>query len=162
MKTNNISTAADFRKLTRLEVLLPSGRKILMGPVSLKFALTSLPRFQTLAARLAKVPVEPPTEQQAAEFEDWIDLLLVDVMVQPRVSLTPEDESELHPREIGALDRLTIFRMAVGEIGPGGADLAEFRNRTIGSGVAPSAHDGDVPLPPEPVPGPDGDGGVPI
>jgi hypothetical protein len=162
-RINRIATAADFRQLTRFELLLPSGRKVLMGTPSTKFILLHLPRFQTLAARLAKAATEPPSEQEAAEFEDWMDLLLVDVLVQPRVSFTPKDESEVLPREIPALDRLVIFRTAVGEVGAGGADLAEFRDDAAGTVAPPRANGGDVALPPEPVPGPDGgDGYVPV
>jgi len=162
-RTNGIATAADFRHLTRFEVSLPSGRKILMGPPSLKFTLTGLPRFQTLAARLTEVDKVPPTEQEAAEFESWMDLVLADVMVEPQVSLTPKDESELHPREIPALDRLVIFRRAVGEIGADGADLADFRGKPSGPTPAVGASGGDVPLPPEPDAQPDGDdGGIPV
>ena len=167
-RTNGIATAADFRQLTRFEVTLPSGRKILMRPVSLKFALSNLSRFETLALRLTEASKTPPTEEEAAEFESWIDLLLVDVVAQPRVSLRPKDESELHPREIPAVDRLLIFRLAVGEIGPSvlpgqagdGPDLAEFRGKPSGPTPAAGADGRDVPLPPESVPGPDGDDGV--
>jgi hypothetical protein len=146
-----------------LEVLLPSGRKILMSPPSLAFTLANLPRFQTLAARLFKVDKVPPTEQEAAEFESWMDRLLADVVIEPRVSLTPKDESELHPREIPPLDRLVIFRKAVGEIAPEGADLADFRRDTAGPITAPGANGRDLSLPPEPDAQPDGDdGGVPV
>jgi hypothetical protein len=163
MSTNHFSSAADFRQLTRFEVLLPSGRKILMRPPSLAFTLANVPRFETLAARFLEADKVPPTEQEAAEFEAWMDHLLVDVVVEPRVSLTPKDESELHPREIPVLDRLIIFRRAVGEIAPEGADLADFRGETAGATAAPGASGGDLSLPPEPDAGPDGDdGGVPI
>lgn len=164
MPTNGISTAADFRELTRFKLTLPSGRKILMAPVSLKFALPNLSRFQTLVLRLAEASKTPPTEQEAAEFENWIDTLLVDVVVEPRVSLTPKDESELHPREIPAVDRLVIFRMAVGEIGPSGdgPDLAEFRGKAARTTTPPGADGGDVPLPAKPVTQVDGHGGVPV
>lgn len=162
MPTNGIATAADFRQLTRFEVILPSGRKILMGPLSLKFTLSSLPRLQTLAARLLEADKTPPTEQEAAEFESWMDLLLVDVMVEPRVSLAPKDKSKLHPREIPALDRLVIFRRAVGEVGAEGADLGSFRHEAARPGPPAGPDGGDVPLPPEPVPGPDGNDGVPV
>lgn len=162
MLRNGIATAADFRQLTRFELGLPSGRKILMQSPSGKFLIVHLARFQTLAARLVNVEKEAPTEQEAAEFENWMDLLLVDVMVQPRVSLAPKDETELQPREIPVLDRLMIFRKAVGEIAPGGADLADFRRDTAGANAPAGADGGDIPQPPEPVPGPDGDGGLPV
>ena len=165
MNTNGIATAADFRQLTRFEIALPSGRKILMRPVSLKFALPNLSRFQTLVLRLREASKTPPTDEEAAEFESWIDLLLVDVMVEPRVSLAPQDESELHPRDVPAVDRLLIFRLAVGEIGPSGdePDLAEFRRKISGTTPAAGADGGDVPLPPERDAQPDGDdGGVPV
>lgn len=163
MPTNGISSAADFRQLTRFEVTLPSGRKILMGLPSGKFLLIHLPRFQTLAARLADAAKEPPTEQEVNDFENWMDLLLVDVMVQPRVSLAPKDETELLPREIPALDRLTIFRRAVGEIGADGADLGRFSDGPPGSSLNVGPVGNEIPHSSEPVPGPDGDdGGAPI
>jgi hypothetical protein len=164
-RTNGIATAADFRKLMRFEITLPSGRKVLMRMPSGKFILLHLPRFQTVAARLVNAEKEPPSEQEVNDFEDWMDLLLVDVVVEPRVSLAPKDESELHPREIPALDRLLIFRVAVGEIGPSGdgPDLAEFRGKAAGTTPTAGASGGDVPLPPESDAQPDGDdGGVPV
>ena len=159
-RTNGIATAADFRQLTRFELVLPSGRKVRLATVSLKFTLTHVQRFQTLAARMAEADKAPPTEQEAEDFEAWLDLLLADVVIEPKVSLHPKDESELHPREIPALDRLVIFRRAVGEVGADGADLAEFHHDAAGTGTAPGASGGDLPLPPEPDAQPDGDGGI--
>ena len=160
-RTNGIATAADFRQLTRFELVLPSGRKVRLATVSLKFTLTHVQRFQTLAARMAEADKAPPTEQEAEDFEAWLDLLLADVVIEPKVSLHPKDESELHPREIPALDRLVIFRRAVGEVGADGADLAEFHHDAAGTGVNDRATGDEIPHASSPVPGPDGNDGVP-
>jgi len=146
-RPNDIATAGEFRKLTRFPVALPSGRKIIMAPMSLQFALVSLPRLQSLAGRLAQVDAAPPTEDEAAEFESWVDRLVVDVLAEPKASLRSDrSEAEVHPREIPALDRLMIFRVAVGEVSPSGdgLDLAEFRRQPAGTSPVAGPGGGDL------------------
>lgn len=83
----------------------------------------------TLAARLtaedhAKAGSAPA--QEAAQTTQWVFALLQQVMVQPRVSLTPTPE-EISPDLIAEEDLNFIIRWAYGEVASDGSDLASFR-----------------------------------
>lgn len=135
-------------------VVLPKlGKAVLMRrPSPLWFVFHQcLP--QTLAANM-DAPSQPLLRGPAevVKVADWITALLSEVMVRPRVSLTPGPE-EVSPEVIADEDLNFIIRWAMGEVVAEGddsssvADLAPFRcERSSAAAGASSSH---VGLPPQ-------------
>lgn len=142
---NNIATRKDFeaaheasRRVER--VILPKlGKAVLLRrPAPLWFIFHgALPKSLAVAAISGKKCSSGP--QCAAGPEDlellarWIVALLGEVVVQPRVSLSPGPD-EIPPEAIEDADLQFILRFAMGEVAGDGADsptaggLARFRN----------------------------------
>jgi len=173
MPTNGIATAADFRTLAEAEpfeepqrVVLPkSGLAVMLRrpkPVAFTLLFGKLPK--TLAARLTETPGSPAGtgEAPALEAAEVISLakmwteLFQRMFVEPRLSINPGPE-EIHPNWIPAEDQEFLLSWSLGAV----EALVPFRAEPGPTAVGASG--GDVPLPPESTPGPDGDdGGVPV
>lgn len=139
---NHIATAQDFKTALDLDhrverVVLPKlGKAVLMRrPSPLWFVFRGqLP--QTLAVAEAVGRAEGrrsiPTAEEVQALARWVIDLLSEVMVQPRISVTP-GPGEIPPDLIGDDDLNFIIRWAVGEVASEGSSpssacgLAEFR-----------------------------------
>ncbi|MGH9397166.1 MAG: hypothetical protein ACRD18_10000 [Terriglobia bacterium] len=128
---NHIATVQDFKSALDLDrrverVTLPKLRKsvLMRRPSPLWFVFRGqLP--QTLAVAAAASSVERPPAVQTAEdaqtLAHWIIDLLSEVMVQPRISLSP-GPGEIPPDLIADEDLDFIIRWAVGEVASEGTD----------------------------------------
>ncbi len=133
-----LASPEDFqtcRARARVErVALPKlGKAVLMRrPAPLWFVFHHcLP--QTLAVRVAgQSPGTPQDPADVPKVAQWVTELLAEVMVQPRVSLTP-GRDEISPDLIADEDLNYIIRWAVGEVvseEPSSViDLAPFRDK---------------------------------
>ncbi|MGH9358070.1 MAG: hypothetical protein ACRD06_02615 [Terriglobia bacterium] len=139
---NHIATPQDFKSAQDLDrrverVVLPKLRKavLLRRPSPLWFAFRGqLPQSLAVTAA-APDRVQPPVIQNpegAQALTNWILDLLTEVMVEPRISLSP-GPGEIPPELISDEDLTFILRWAVGEVAteglddPSVRDLATFR-----------------------------------
>lgn len=139
---NHIATVQDFRSAQDLDrrverVVLPKLRKavLMRRPSPLWFAFRGqLPQTLAVAATVpgANRPPAIQTPEDAQALANWILDLLSEVMVQPRISLSP-GPGEIPPELISDEDLTFILRWAVGEVAsegindPSVGDLATFR-----------------------------------
>lgn len=140
---NHIATSQDFKTAFDLDqrverVVLPKlGKPVLMRrPSPLWFVFRGqLPLTLAIAGAVAKADAQPAahTPQEAQALAAWIVDLLSEVMVQPRISLSPGPD-EIPPDLIADEDLNFIIRWAVGEVANEGGngsparDLAPFRH----------------------------------
>ncbi|MGH9377160.1 MAG: hypothetical protein ACRD1I_00040 [Terriglobia bacterium] len=139
---NHIATSQDFKTAFELDqrverVVLPKlGKAVLMRrPSPLWFVFRGqLPQTLALAGTIAKADVTPiaHTPEEAQALARWVVDLLSEVMVQPRISLSP-GPGEIPPDLLADEDLNFIIRWAVGEVASEGSngsparDLAAFR-----------------------------------
>lgn len=142
-KENHIATLEDFQAAHELDrrverVVLPKlGKAVLMRrPSPLWFIFRGhLP--QSLAASAFSLPsagdLAPKTADDLERLAGWVTELLHEVMLQPRVSLSP-GPGEIPPDLIADEDLNFIIRWAMGEVTSEGRDdssaggLARFRS----------------------------------
>ncbi|MGH9449822.1 MAG: hypothetical protein ACRD11_04695 [Terriglobia bacterium] len=139
---NHIATPQDFKSAQDLDrrverVVLPKLRKavLMRRPSPLWFAFRGqLPQSLAVTAA-APGRVQPPVIQDpegAQALTNWILDLLTEVMVEPRISLSP-GPGEIPPELISDEDLTFILRWSVGEVAseglddPSVRDLATFR-----------------------------------
>jgi hypothetical protein len=143
---NHIATAEDFRQAAERRdgeterVVLPRlGKAVMMRhPAPMWFIFRGrLPQslavraFPAAAGSSGSVAGSDGTSgnalEELAQLAGWIIALLEEVMVSPRVSMTP-GPGEISPDLLDAEDVNFIIRWAYGEVGSGGADdLLPFR-----------------------------------
>jgi hypothetical protein len=138
---NNIATADDFRSAregnSKVErVTLPQlGKAVLMRrPSPLWFIFRGqLP--QSLAARVSGDTGGSRAVEDVLRLGRWVSELLIEVMVKPRVSLSP-GQDELSPDLFAIEDLNFIIRWAYGEVAADGSDLAAFRHQQSSSAIS--------------------------
>lgn len=139
---NHIATPQDFKTAFEMDqrverVILPKlGKPVLMRrPSPLWFVFRGqLPVTLAIAGAAAKADSYPATHkpEEAQSLAAWIVDLLSEVMVQPRISLSPGPD-EIPPDLLADEDLNFIIRWAVGEVAREGGngsparDLAPFR-----------------------------------
>ncbi|HEV2499451.1 MAG TPA: hypothetical protein VGY31_07740 [Terriglobia bacterium] len=139
---NHIATSQDFKTAFELDqrverVMLPKlGKPVLMRrPPPLWFVFRGqLPHTLAIAGAISKADAVPVvhTPEEAQALAGWIVDLLSEVMVQPRISLSPGPD-EIPPDLLADEDLNFIIRWAVGEVACEGSngspvrDLAPFR-----------------------------------
>ncbi len=112
-------TATDWRKRaqvaareTAVELELPSGMKILARrPNALQMAAWG--RLPLGLASAASGAAAEASVEEAGEIAGFLRDVLVYCCVEPRVSLEPKGEDEIHPREIPAEDWTFIVSWAM-------------------------------------------------
>jgi hypothetical protein len=136
---NHVATATDFKSAREADlkverVVLPQlGKPVLMRrPSPLWFIFRGqLP--QSLAARASGEASGPRAVDDVLRLGRWVSELLAEIMVEPRVSLSPGPD-EISPDLLSVEDLNFIIRWAYGEVAADGSDLAAFRSQP-----APSA-----------------------
>ncbi|MGH9354201.1 MAG: hypothetical protein ACRD2G_18895 [Terriglobia bacterium] len=137
---NHIATSQDFKTAFELDqrverVVLPKlGKAVLMRrPSPLWFVFRGqLPQTLAIAGTIGNTPPVVHTPEEAQALAGWIVDLLSEVMVQPRISLSPGPD-EIPPDLLADEDLNFIIRWAVGEVASEGSngsparDLAPFR-----------------------------------
>lgn len=137
---NHIATAEDFRSALSAErrverVTLPKLCKpvLMRRPSPLWFIFRGqLPQTLAVSAVGSTAAHAAESEEDAHKLACWIMDLLSEVMVQPRISLSP-GPGEIPPDLISDEDLDFIIRWAVGEVAtdgsdaPSAGDLGSFR-----------------------------------
>jgi hypothetical protein len=138
---NHLATAEDFRKAAEAaraqseRVVLPKlGKAVrLSRPAPMWFVFRGrLPQSLALRAFPGTGEADPENAGSSAaqdleRLADWIIALLGEVVVEPRVSLSP-GPGEIAPELLDAEDVNFIIRWAYGEVGSDARDdLAPFR-----------------------------------
>ncbi|HUY12398.1 MAG TPA: hypothetical protein VMX16_02055 [Terriglobia bacterium] len=139
---NHIASASDFRSAREVDhkverVVLPQlGKAVLMRrPSPLWFIFRGqLP--QSLAVRASGETGGPRAVEDVLRLGRWVSELLAEVMVEPRVSLSPGPD-EISPDFLSIEDLNFIIRWAYGEVAADGSDLAAFRGQQPSSASGP-------------------------
>ena len=143
-----MSRASEWKKKAReaagagaVELTLPSGAKILArrpNPVQLATwgklpMLLANAAHEAMAGRAQGAPTAPQAKMdEVAEIATLYRDLLVHCCVNPRISLEPTGDDEIHPRDIPEEDwtYITHWAMRVGEA----RALASFRGQRADAG----------------------------
>lgn len=131
---NHIATADDFKSAREVDskverVTLPElGKSVLMRRPSALWFIFRGQMPQSLAVRASGETGGPRAADDVLRLGRWVSELLTEVMVEPRVSLSP-GPGEISPDLFAIEDLNFIIRWAYGEVAADGSDLAAFRNQ---------------------------------
>ncbi|MGH9431172.1 MAG: hypothetical protein ACRD3T_06490 [Terriglobia bacterium] len=131
---NHLATAGDFKSAHEVEskverVTRPQlGKAVLMRRPSPLWFIFRGQMPQSLAVRASGETNGPGAVDDVLRLGRWVSELLTEVMVEPRVSLTPGPD-EISPDLLAIEDLNFIIRWAYGEVAADGSDLAAFRSQ---------------------------------
>jgi len=134
MSTNGVATAQDYLNAQQVDLRLPSGKVFRVRAPGLRFRF-AMPAPENLDGK--------PDAEKAEALAQFYYGMLVEVCVEPRVSMEPK-EGELHPDRIRLADAQFIVRWAGGEVSADGADLGKFPGGEAGGGSIDRAGGADI------------------
>lgn len=136
--------AQEAARIGAIELELPSGIKILARrPNAMQLAAWNRLPFSLAGAASGSAPAITP--DQAVDLAEFLRDLLLYCCIEPRVSLNPTSEEEIHPKEIPEQDwtfivswalrteearKLECFREERSDVTPGGSSQ-ELLNQTF-------------------------------
>jgi len=133
-QNNHLATAADFKLVQEVErpverITLPKlGKAVLLRRPTARWFIYRGQFPAVLAAKMAGQDDQQRSVDDLHRIAKWVVDLLGEVMVQPRVSLSP-GPGEISPDMICDDDLNFIIKWSLGVVASDGGDLSSFRDQ---------------------------------
>jgi len=106
--------AAEAARREAVELELPSGAKILARrPTPVQLAVWGRLPLELSAAAAGLAPKTDPSPKEGVELMHFYRDLLLYICVEPRISMEPRGEDEIHPRDIPEQDWKFLYAWAM-------------------------------------------------